>query len=1652
MDSVFDNRPTDLKRKVESTDVAGRKIFRYNSIIEAVKTMEYNEESTEELKRLVALDLDINEADDFGWNPLFYAVYSNREAWITTLLEYGADPSLAHFLNERGFTDTATDIAWSCSRFEQLLCLLNADGPFPQDFHEEKLNSLTMLHKFSIELILNSRKDFHANIEADQFDAVSMFIKENPKARYVYDGNNNCALSSALIKKNFGMYAFLRSKGFASGLDQNHDLLMTNLGHDKAILRSKIQNYFKSANIHILDLVSKSRLGFDNDHKNFSKIQRFFEHLDEVPKIQPILKLLANQQNLSIVFDFNRSSICGVDVTRCFNENVKGRTYTNSGQIVIGAKRVKNQATHGEHCDLEVLGTLAHEMAHYAMNLMYNNGCRPYRDDDHVRKEEFKEVTTDTMMSEEVVIGNVYNNYEPEKWPAELIVRVPHLMALLSMDTRKFDEIREAHRPLFNFYDRHFLPEAEKELSRIEPKRKVQELNKVLGTLFSLKSSNVRCEKTKNELAETFTGSSNSLICTRVPKFVMSSVITAFNIRDVESSYIFITAEQLMDSDNRAVIRDIVTADFQPLLLILDSLDVKASVFDAVLDEFSSKTRIVLISSRMDVDLKNIPQMVDVDIGWMDLSDDDKQEILDTTILFQDSMVALKDLLAVDSELWLKLALDEIFDIKALKLTEFERNLPPLADVFIERTFKKISSDGTEKITVDKVIAQLDKLKTLVLADSAGMGKTTSAISLAKKLKQKNPLSWVVFMDLKRYTAHYLKDDQNQPSTIDVEFFSQSLWHFESTFEQRLFEQLYQSSKIIFVVDGFDEISPSFKKFVLKIMKAIQQSRNRLLATTRVHLSDELEIKLGVRAITFNPFNAENQKEFLTSFWKETPHEQEVDMQAKVKSVLDKLRRTLGHEFLEVPLQLFMLAEISEIQQTTDFEENVLNYYSLYERFITSKIDIWINRGQLALDDNTSLHKSPFNVLQMHQKIALEYFFGKDAVTPMLLPKIHKPLTDELISRIGIMKVTTEAEFLFIHQTFAEFLVAAFILANVLMKTPLSSYHALHRILLSVFSDEKYANIRKFVDGNLAIMTGAVETEDLAQKLQESLKIASNRAFLSQMVEEKHLKIVSLVLTRLAMEKSTKLQLVQHRASNVGNTMHVAIKHFESFEVLWHCVASFAEQNDLKELLFTLGWSGNVLGCCIKLKAEEVLKIVLQFCKSAMNADEVNRLVSHQHEDRRGSSTTVLQEAAKYVVDFPAFEVLWDTIDEKLGREDQKKLLQLGDVDEFYGFLYNLENNSMAMTSTLKAFETMYSRDELQNFLGQESLLWNVLAFFAENADPDVLRTFCEFVQQFLTEARQRILLLRRNTDNEHIFLFSNDFKDTTKLLFSIATKLLGPEDFYDVLFTVHEDGRLGFGTAFDSASLETIGEVLRSLDSESTRRHIREYLMKIDKRGEHILHRILGFNNGKEPEDLFKFMKNHLVVADIKALAFHKDNKGNNIAFYLVENAKEVATLMVFWAINCFTNQDYERLMNERDNSSQNLLHLACSKGNHEVPNLLDPFFDSCLVYCNYLGLDFKPMMLAVDDCGRTPLESSLHNENSTEGIFELAWKAYEKILTHEELEKVVFGGTNDFFSIHDGKCRSILRHLVKRVVAKFGRDRVLNRSESARSWIENN
>jgi shikimate kinase len=475
---------------------------------------------------------------------------------------------------------------------------------------------------------------------------------------------------------------------------------------------------------------------------------------------------------------------------------------------------------------------------------------------------------------------------------------------------------------------------------------------------------------------------------------------------------------------------------------------------------------------------------------------------------------------------------------------------------------------------LDNLLQQAQRQKVMLIADTAGMGKTTVLTHMSKQIKQKFPTHWVVRIDLNDH-ADVLKSQIKQKREA-VEFLSEDLLKPDTDLEKNLFKQFLEVGKVVLILDGFDEISPVYKETVIDLLKALKQtSVEHLWVTTRPHLRDALEDNLQQLSYTIQPFPEANQVEFLTKFWSqklslEAANQERLEIYAT--ALIKKLAQSISDEdkeFAGVPLQTRMLAEAFGKELKTFYQSgksnpdlpDTLNLLELYKRFIDRKYDIYQEEKAKTMGHNVAAtdqrERDYENIRKRHQLLALQVLRIEKHVD-IFEVNSEFPFQDEKLARICILQYIGNKP-VFIHRTFAEYYAADF-LVNQLTKKINPSSEVQGFLLQEIFLKKPYQVIGTFIDRLLEECKPLTDTvKDYGKQIHEIWKKRSQKigdeSILHRAVTEGNAHIVGFLLESLkAGENYIDTLKEMFLAKYWGQTIwHLAAErgHAETLDKLW---------------------------------------------------------------------------------------------------------------------------------------------------------------------------------------------------------------------------------------------------------------------------------------------------------------------------------------------------------------------------------------------------------------------------------------------------------------------------------------------------------------------
>ncbi|XP_046981746.1 uncharacterized protein LOC124550971 [Schistocerca americana] len=209
---------------------------------------------------------------------------------------------------------------------------------------------------------------------------------------------------------------------------------------------------------------------------------------------------------------------------------------------------------------------------------------------------------------------------------------------------------------------------------------------------------------------------------------------------------------------------------------------------------------------------------------------------------------------------------------------------------------------------------------TIIVEGKPGVGKSKMLSHVAEKIKEKVPSCWLLRVNLFKFYA-VLDHSRNGVSAAEdilrwTVFNEGVLGELEYTLLRHC---LLQSTQVVCLVDGFDEVCPDYVDKCLEVLPLLSPRKGKLLVTTRPEPVKLLQARMGVSPHTLEPFSESELEYFFTS------HSSKGNIPAI--SGLNKNLRNL----LRIPLFAEMFVNLSqEIDETYDI-------VTLYEAFFQNK-------------------------------------------------------------------------------------------------------------------------------------------------------------------------------------------------------------------------------------------------------------------------------------------------------------------------------------------------------------------------------------------------------------------------------------------------------------------------------------------------------------------------------------------------------------------------------------------------------------------------------------------------------------------------------------------------------------------------------------------
>ncbi|XP_070500744.1 uncharacterized protein [Chironomus tepperi] len=983
--------------------------------------------------------IDINDLADTHNCNLFQNAADDNKIEVVKIIIKHSKMRLAKDLIDNPLSPQA--LADHKGHLEVLMLLLHANYSYPL-YMTTNSDEFISFKKVGQEM--------HSAIMSRNKKEIMRILSAYPKQKHYYNEYNVSALKASLDIKSIDIYKLLFKNGIEFGPHED------NFDHLTPKERIQLTDFhFKHTqdlpDNHINILMMNTTICHDEANKDNKQhyIKKAYETLNNIPSIKVILEAVAASKKVKIVFDFKRSSVHMIDLES--NKDTNGVCYVD-GKICIGAKQLLDPST--EH---ETFGTLAHELCHYALQLTYGNASKPYKEKDNEQYKKFVAVYEDckARMEHEELIRMVYKKYEQDQRHAELAVRPPHLIAQYYNKPDKLKAVQDEYREMFSYYENHIVPDMMEALPMIREKAEELTVDQIIFISFII-----------------------SLI------FIgLISMLLYFKFYTPHYSYPDLSAHDQFKVRN-AVVR---YKDVDVNLWTLYPND--TTIYDNLTSEHITR---ILNNHKLDLSHDYLAYMTSsIYFSWTNLTKPLKDKIINSNMTYQNQNIKFKDIHAVYPHTFDSLTSDDIISIldglttfsighinemsvkfymkrnfmpensiyaylkyakvaKASNLTfkayyessnlswEPKTSLTSVLDNVVERTRENHAISMLINITdvhktINDIINDTEQSRLFILSSEAGAGKTITFEHLTMKLKHLYPKRWVSYVDLRKHRDMY--DDKE---LLDgVEGFLEKVLDLKvkSEFERELFRSSYRSDQVMLLWNGYDEISPNYSNFVLKLLKDIHQStKNIQYICTRPLFSNDLSRHLGTTSYMLVPLNHHEQHVYFQLYLNSKNVSDTATINQRIANFFNMTKRLVQVPFrnFDTPLVLSMFADLS------DDQINACNLYDLISKFIQKKTKILTDKN---ITSDKSFYKVPpnsnFNVYRIYQSFAFKYdIFPIALYTSPFTQRLHIINTDYNsrhffdISRAGILFINEVTTFDFAHKTYAEFFIAQYLIDN----------------------------------------------------------------------------------------------------------------------------------------------------------------------------------------------------------------------------------------------------------------------------------------------------------------------------------------------------------------------------------------------------------------------------------------------------------------------------------------------------------------------------------------------------------------------------------------------------------------------------------------------
>jgi len=410
------------------------------------------------------------------------------------------------------------------------------------------------------------------------------------------------------------------------------------------------------------------------------------------------------------------------------------------------------------------------------------------------------------------------------------------------------------------------------------------------------------------------------------------------------------------------------------------------------------------------------------------------------------------------------------------------------------------------------------ELKTSILVDDFGTGKSTKFQHMSAIFKLELKSSWVYLIKLSNF-SEILQKYSNQNINIDEEPEVKLLLEIinpETKLEAELFKNLFLEKRVILLVDDIDEIEPKLAEFFMKVLGLIAAKLNKLWISTCPVFLTKLEKHLKGNLYKFYP----DFSSFIQRIIKGHLREFEIEYETlhELISVIRSLEnRNNGKHYRMMNYGMIQAIIETYAKDRAVFKEGTVNFYSIFEQIYTKQKNIF---NKYIMDKPSNPFES-FSISKVQQVYALKSIFSnlhevqlEDLAIMKHWKREERKWTKEIIGRRGFISFVGNG-FHFIHRSYAEFFVAEYLISYIFSYDYSIRDDEFEKIFNIIrFMTQKYDDfeiICKFIIGYTKsrvdselheTMRDVIKDENNIQHIQEDINSSKHKSDLNEFWSE----------------------------------------------------------------------------------------------------------------------------------------------------------------------------------------------------------------------------------------------------------------------------------------------------------------------------------------------------------------------------------------------------------------------------------------------------------------------------------------------------------------------------------------------------------------------